>query len=295
MDQRHIVARSCPPTASELLLSALAALLRGQFALGFSSMRSRRTWCVREFFHVRQRDFARQDGVIAGHIGLRVVRSMLELDVIPVRNCSRSKRCQSTPIASPMRLASSMLVRRGSLVIHSCCHILCSHDTSQSSATTSGIACLRRPAATRLAAGFFVPAAAYFRASDALVGATAAAVEFDDLRYQVGRVAPLQSHLRSSIIWSRSWPAPAANSTAWPPTSSCTSRSLIRRARLVFRQRGHNAAFVADLWSTPRRPAHPVGQILHFLGDAARHDAVLIVVGLLDCAAAVGLADGARH
>src|SRR5262245_49399626 len=34
---------------------------------------------------------------------------------IPARNCSRSKRVQSTPIASPTRLASSVVVRRSSV------------------------------------------------------------------------------------------------------------------------------------------------------------------------------------
>src|SRR5262245_45414213 len=35
---------------------------------------------------------------------------------MPARNCSRSKRDQSTPIASPTRLASSLVVRRCSVM-----------------------------------------------------------------------------------------------------------------------------------------------------------------------------------
>jgi hypothetical protein len=71
---------------------------------------------VGELLHVRERDLAGQDRVVARDVGLGVMRPVFELDSIPERNCSKPKRLQSIPISSPTRRASSIVIRLVSVI-----------------------------------------------------------------------------------------------------------------------------------------------------------------------------------
>src|SRR5512133_502430 len=64
-------------------MSETSPLLSFPVTLGLSLHALEAFVVVRELLHVRERDLAGDDRVVAGHVGLRIVTAVLELDIHP--------------------------------------------------------------------------------------------------------------------------------------------------------------------------------------------------------------------